>query len=482
MCGVINKTKVFRRLDVIFFLLGSVLFYACSTVVRSQDEIEEKNDLASAYTKHGMVSFLIADVDSGIVIAEENSQRRLTPASLTKIFTTGAALLKLGSDYSFVTDYYFRAKTRDFVIKGGGDPTYGSMRFEMTKPEKLFSEILTVVKREGIDGIQDLIIDQGIIGNNHYPSKRIWEDMSNYYGVAPCGLSFAENTFYLTLQSPSRVGKRCSVKSVNPDVDLDFTCDAVAANNTKDSAYIYGHPELKTWHVSGSIPKGQGAFTIKGAMPKPWSVFGNQLRNFFQKNGVNVAGSIRIGNVLETDKKLGFHTSPKLSEIVKVINKKSHNLYADHTLLALLGDLERGFMWDQALKEMSKIWRDKNPEFTGSFYDGSGLSPLNVCSASDMVNVLTVMHHSDEAKSFYESLAIAGKDGTLKTIFTGEDVKGKVLGKSGSMTGVLAYAGFIHTDSGKTLAFCIMYNNFDETYKEIRNSVEALISPYIRTY
>ena len=63
-------------------------------------------------------------------------------------------------------------------------------------------------------------------------------------------------------------------------------------------------------------------------------------------------------------------------------------------------------MWDQALKEMSKIWRDKNPEFTGSFYDGSGLSPLNVCSASDMVNVLTVMHHSDEAKSFYESFVI----------------------------------------------------------------------------
>ena len=68
-----------------------------------------------------------------------------------------------------------------------------------------------------------------------------------------------------------------------------------------------------------------------------------------------------------------------------------------------------------------------------------------------------------------------GKEGTLKNAFKSKNLNGNIYGKSGSMDGVKAYAGFLKTKKSKTLAFSIMVNNYTADSRTIYLHIEKLI-------
>src|ERR1700733_11770592 len=51
----------------------------------------------------GRLGLLVVDLENGAVLADENSAHFLTPASNAKLFTTAAALVRLGPEYRFRT-------------------------------------------------------------------------------------------------------------------------------------------------------------------------------------------------------------------------------------------------------------------------------------------------------------------------------------------------------------------------------------------
>jgi D-alanyl-D-alanine carboxypeptidase/D-alanyl-D-alanine-endopeptidase (penicillin-binding protein 4) len=66
-------------------------------------------------------------------------------------------------------------------------------------------------------------------------------------------------------------------------------------------------------------------------------------------------------------------------------------------------------------------------------------------------------------------------EGTLsgfsKALFPDESL----YAKSGSMTRVRCYAGYLKTDNGSNLAFSIMFNNFDSTQTKLIHEIEGLL-------
>lgn len=478
------KTAVYLLLkpSVVFFLF--LILISCSdtqTTEKGYGLIEQGK------LKGAIVSGYVVDAVSGEVIGKQNEGTRMTPASLSKVLTSGAALIKLGDEYRFETKVGVEGSINsgvlngNVVITGGGDPTLGSKYFPQTHPDSVFSKIFAILRSNGINKVNgELKVVTGCRNEPGYPSLRLWEDMSNYYGAPPYCLSFIDNTFTVTLSSPSVAGKLCHVKRIEPECGIKPDCRVVSSESNKDSAYIYGFPGLKNWYINGSIPSGRDNFRIKGALPFPERVFGNELLRFLRDRGMGLLNMSVIhsggnGKVRE----LGAVYSPPVKEIIKVLNKKSINLFADGLFLKT-GEKKEQPDWDNARVVVKNIWTNAIGENDIFLHDGSGLSPFNSFTPKDMVNALMYLRNSAHAGVFKASLAVSGVDGTFKRIWNDVETRRKVIGKSGYMSGVLGYAGYIKADSGRELVFCIMINRFTEPVGEVRKMIEKYVTRIIK--
>ncbi len=454
-----------------------MLLNACQVVPQKSDKVKALDVSSVKITEDGSLSLLAVDMESGDVLASHLANQRMTPASLTKILTTGAALQLLGADYTYQTQFYLKeaGQAKQLIVVGGGDPTLGSDRFSESKPELVFNELLKALQQQQISSLEKLIVDNSCFKGISHPSKRLWEDMGNYYGAVPNGLSYRENTFYLTLKSPNKVGRKVAIVKTEPALEVTIQSHVRSAANTKDSAYIYGHPLMDEWYVSGTIPQGREAFVIKGALPHPELSFARELKAFLKANGILVKSIEKVSMDKWSEGKLLYcHHSPSLSQIVEVINKQSHNLFADHLLFSIAQQNGEA-SWDSGIGALSNFWKANVPDFSATLFDGSGLSPFNAFSATDMVSVLRWMSVHEQKEVFEQSLSVAGVDGTLKSIFKEPDFQGRMIGKSGSMNGVLGYCGYLTTNKERRVAFCVMANRFTEPFSQVRSNMETLL-------
>ncbi|MDC1202356.1 D-alanyl-D-alanine carboxypeptidase, partial [Salibacteraceae bacterium] len=108
--------------------------------------------------------------------------------------------------------------------------------------------------------------------------------------------------------------------------------------------------------------------------------------------------------------------------------------------------------------------------------DGSGLSPLNRMTAEAMTGILALAYRSDVKEDFLGSLPVAGQSGTLARYFKETKADGNVRAKSGTMSGVRNYAGYLTNRHGETVAFCIMLNDYDESRKtQVMQHIEEIL-------
>ena len=129
----------------------------------------------------------------------------------------------------------------------------------------------------------------------------------------------------------------------------------------------------------------------------------------------------------------------------------------------------------QILKQ--KIGVDVN---SMNIVDGSGLSRNNKITPSQMMQVLDYAYH-DSATNYYfiSSLPIAGIDGTLKNRM--KNIAWKVRAKTGTMSGVVALAGYVITKDKEPLAFVIIINGhlgMGWKYKEMENKIVTELANY----
>nr|WP_321450993.1 D-alanyl-D-alanine carboxypeptidase/D-alanyl-D-alanine-endopeptidase [uncultured Carboxylicivirga sp.] len=453
---------------------------ACSNLIPKE---EGYSNQLNEISKNGFVSASVIDMTTGEAIVAFNEQKRLVPASLTKIFTSAAGFELIGNDYRFSTKFFlYKAKSankQSLIIQGGGDPTLGSDRWDETKEGYLFEKVFNALEKNNLRVVEDIILDDHLFSGITYPSKRNWEDIANYYGAAPNALTFKENTFRLKLSSPKNIGKTCKVVSTDPPIDKYFQCFVKSSTVNKDSAYIYGHPQMDTWYVSGSIPAGRSAFTIKGALPDPPKTLATRLQKYLSGHGISMQGEVKKGVIDHYKGKvlLFEHQSPTLAQIISVVNKKSFNLYADHLFFQIAISSGKEANWDNASIVLQSFWNKRIPDFSGTFYDGSGLSPFNRFSAKDMTEALCYVEKTRYSGNFKNTLSVAGQDGTLKSLFNSEEgIEGAFIGKSGSMNGVLNYCGYLTSCSGKKYAICIMVNGFNESFSEVRQHVAEFLN------
>jgi D-alanyl-D-alanine carboxypeptidase/D-alanyl-D-alanine-endopeptidase (penicillin-binding protein 4) len=195
------------------------------------------------------------------------------------------------------------------------------------------------------------------------------------------------------------------------------------------------------------------------------------------KGGILFSGKV----IFETTDKsqlqtIYLHESPKLEEIIKVLNYESVNLFAEHLLLQIAAEKTGVGNREKGIELIKDYWRSKEIK-TDNFYmeDGSGLSHFNAISPAQITSILVFMAQKSENREvFIKSLPNAG-NGTLSG-FSAEFFPGNSLkAKSGSMTRVRCYAGYLQSDSNKKIAFTIMFNNFSGSHSKLIKEIENLL-------
>ena len=111
--------------------------------------------------RHGMLSVSVYNITKGKAVYGYQPQVSLTPGSVVKLFTTGTAFSRLGSNFRFTTKLAIRGEVdREGVLHGnvfiigGGDPLLGSYRYRQTSPDSLFNGWTRSLKKKGIKRVE----------------------------------------------------------------------------------------------------------------------------------------------------------------------------------------------------------------------------------------------------------------------------------------------------------------------------------------
>jgi D-alanyl-D-alanine carboxypeptidase/D-alanyl-D-alanine-endopeptidase (penicillin-binding protein 4) len=173
------------------------------------------------------------------------------------------------------------------------------------------------------------------------------------------------------------------------------------------------------------------------------------------------------------------HESPALRDIVYWLNKKSINLYAEHLVKMIGHVLLKDGSYDGGIKAIVEFWRSKGIAVDGlQMIDGSGLSRYNGITPSQLASILLLNASQPWFIDFFNSLPVAGlasDPGTLKNICKGTVAEGRIQAKSGYISRVRTYAGYVETRSGRRLCFAMMANNYTCTSAVARDLLEGLM-------
>jgi len=445
--------------------------------------------------KNASFSFLAIDANSGEIISQHNSDLALKPASTQKLITTATMLELYGAEYKIKTTIEYTGKIDtirhilygDIIIKGGGDPTLGSKYFDETKNKQFLTVWTNAIKKLQIDSIAGSVIaDASIYSYDIVPQTWTWNNMGNYFGAGACGLSIYDNYYSLYFNSSNTYGDTTQIVECIPDIpDLVFENEVIADSISYDNAYIYGAPYSNIRYLRGEIPLNKTRFKVKGSMPDPAYIAANELEKALIKAGIkfkNNATSIRrlkLNGKYIDEKRTEIDTvfSPQLSKIITQTNIHSINLFAEHFLNEIGLKLIDKPNTEIAAKAVMEYWQQKGMDTQGMYLvDGSGLSHYNVITPRQMVFVLNYMkHQSKNFDVYYNSLAIGGETGTITKMFKKTAAKGNIRAKSGTITHVKCYSGYVKSASGREIIFSMFANNFSCSSRQAKEKLEKIM-------
>src|SRR5512140_70937 len=402
-----------------------------------------------------------------------NPSRPLVLASTTKLFTTAAALDRLGPDYKFRTRLYRDAEIGDdgilpghLVVMGGGDPGI-SGRWYDDDPLAVFRPWAASLAKKGLRGIRDgLLLDVSFFDDVRLHSDWPSEQEQRWYQAPVSALSYNDNIVLVRASGGLRPGNPALLgfDPLGPPLLNLISRVATAAR--------------RTWV---GVSRGAGSHTVVAAglvgrnrtwvgdvtVPDPPLYFAAALSQVLREGGIRVDVPPTVmtepaavppafpGRVL-----LHTHETPLLSALA-VCNKRSQSFFAEQILKTLGAETRGRGTWENGRAEVAAFLSSLGLDAARyQLADGSGRSHSNRASAAAYVDFLTALATRWKYfETFKETLAVAGgPDGTLRHRLQGDATVGRVWAKTGNVAGVVTLCGYVQAQSGQIYAFSILLN------------------------
>ena len=472
-------------LEIHFGLIKKIFYFLIVFSVMplmGQNAIQERFDkfVQSSSLMQAVVGFELLDLQTGQIIAAENNFKALTPASVLKLLTSATALELLGPQYRFETAVCISGEVTpggtlegNLHIVGGGDPTTGSSFFPggRTFADKWLKEL----SAKGIKNITGRIyVDAGCYDDTPISTKWLVEDVGNYYAPGSYGVALFDNSYRLTLQCKA-ANEIPEIVYCTPDMKDYLTFANRLRKGNKNNLFIEGLPSDYNRILKGTVTNGTDSIYLKGDIPDVPRFMEYYMYRYFGQKGIEIIGEELPSETLSP---IAVFDSPALSEIIKITNYKSINLFADHLLKQIGYESKRvagAGSFQSGLDVQQNFWQSKGVDLSNyTLYDGSGLAPGNKVSANILNSILSYMNNESKNRQvFRQSLPQAGREGTVAGLVPNSYSRAAFFLKSGSMTGVRAYSGYI-VKEGRYYAITLLCNNFSDKGSAVVAAITSL--------
>ena len=240
-------------------------------------------------------AFYAVDLNNGEEVSFNNAHKVLKPGSTQKLISTATALELLGSDYTLKTrlmysgsiDTVSKTLNGNLYIIGGGDPTLGSKYFDTTSKKRFLVQMDSAVENLGIDTIRGRVIANAqCYGLDIVPPSWSWQNMGNYFGAGPNGLSIYDN-YYTVHFKTGDYQAPVTIKHIEPEIaGLSFDNGVLSDSITWDNTNIFGAPYSNSRYLRGTLPINRYDFTVKGSTPDPTLLASVELEKALFVSGI----------------------------------------------------------------------------------------------------------------------------------------------------------------------------------------------------
>ena len=408
--------KVLFSTTLIFFLN---IFLLAETPEKVLQKIEDLlNDVPSG-TKTAIMIYNPLTEDTVLSI---NPAEEMIPASNTKLFTSAVALDLMGGNYLLSTkilseDNDLSDGTIDgnIFIKGFGNPMFSSDDLE---------ELVNKLVESGLKKVTGDVIGDDTYFDNVY-SRDDWIN-----------------------------DERANVKL--PAIS------ALVVDRNRTTTIKKRRGRYRTYFVN---------------IKNPPLFAAQKLKEKLISLGVEVKGD-PVSSKVSDSAKILVESSIPLKDVLQQMNKKSDNFLAE-CLFKNIGAVYSGqqgnsFYSTQAI--LSYI-RDNGIFSKGTqIVDGSGISRFDKVTAGSLTGLLEKVYFNvNYFKDFYESLSIAGVDGTLEDRMIGTPAENNFRGKTGTLNGVSSLSGYLTTSNGDDLIVCIIFEFTKGGARKYRNIQDSIV-------
>jgi D-alanyl-D-alanine carboxypeptidase/D-alanyl-D-alanine-endopeptidase (penicillin-binding protein 4) len=475
--------------------------------------------LADPDVSRGIWGIEVDSLTSGEVLYSLNAGKLFTPASNTKLFTTGAALALIGPEFRFHTtvessallDKYGRL-TGDLTLVGRGDPNLSGrtlpyhLRTQRSQSAiRALEDLADQLVHKGVKYVDgDVVADDSYYVFERYGEGWTQDDLVWEWGAPVSALTINDNVIFVSILPADHPGDRAFV-NIDPYAEyyrLDNRIMTTPTGTGPHKIYINREPGSNLLTLWGNIPADDAGANEALAVEDPADFAAQLFRSLLERRGVVVYGRTRThhnelaslstfhvtaiasagggeGAVAPPSNSplvLAAHESQPLGEDIRVINKVSQNLHAE-LLLRLLGhekgtsgtiegglEVMRGFLTKAGIAPDEYV-----------FYDGSGLSRQNLATPHAIVQLLKYASQQPWGSFFQDSLPLAGVDGSLAERFKLGAAQQRVQAKTGALGHVNALSGYATTLKGDHVAFAILANNHNLPSKRALEVVDMIV-------
>jgi D-alanyl-D-alanine carboxypeptidase, serine-type, PBP4 family len=439
---------------------------------------------------------------AGREIASWNPDMPLLTASTMKTITTGLGYEVLGPDYRFTTRLAHDGTIENGIlhgnlyIVGGADPTLGSRDTIAFPVDSIFGIWAKAVAAAGIRRIDGSIVgDDRIYAEENIPSSWSYGNIGYDYGSGTSGLSFCENLTYFEIEAGEFVGDPVRITPVGPySPYMTYINEAVTGDP--------GDGDNTEYYASSILPVGKFVGTY-GVDAKPRTLVqsnkygpatcASEFAAFLKERSIGCKGVTDIRAMgqdypVPAQKSLKYIAetySPELRRIVKVTNTISNNFFAE-TIFKMVGKklIENetgkpceGITYWQAARAVKAYLKSRGVSTYGYTQDdGSGLSRQNYVSPRFFTNFYSMMSGSRDFREYLSSFPGPGRPGTLQNVLRNADpeLKKTIYAKSGSLSSVRCYAGYVDSKRG-LIRFAILVNNYDCPTSKVQPKIEGFL-------
>jgi D-alanyl-D-alanine carboxypeptidase/D-alanyl-D-alanine-endopeptidase (penicillin-binding protein 4) len=404
------------------------------------------------------------------------ADRPMQPASTMKLVSTLVGLDTLGPVFRGRTELRTTGELKgetlkgDLILRGGADVDLSGEALE---------NMLRSLRYQGIRKIEGrLVVDRQLFNpaRTDLGKQPFDESPEAYYNVVPDAAMINKNMLQLDMRS---TGSHLQLQ-MQPALQGVTIAHDMTLVNADCSQWDEG------WKQPEAVPQKNGGIKVMlhGTFPKNCkqsysiNVVDRQdyvdrlFRATWKRLGGTISGAAVEGATPPESRLLAEHVSRTLPEIVRDTNKPSDNLLARLVFLSLgaleadpvLGSHPRAGGAEATLSRSDvtvRNWmRAHGIDDTGLVLEnGSGLSRTERITPIQMGGLLLAGLHSPWAPEFQSSMPIVAVDGTMRRRLHGSPAAGRARMKTGTLSNVVALAGYVPDATGKPLVVVAMINS-----------------------